>query len=143
MNNLKTLRLKANKTQSDIAAILNVSRQMYSKYENGISQMPDEALKKLSSIFKVSIDYILDNPNVKTGNNNVIPSDTEYSFSIPKKGEKTPQDLKNFLDQSEVMFDGEAYNLTPEEKEMVMQSLKVAFYAAKRANKRKKNDPKN
>lgn len=52
-----------------------------------------------------------------------------------------PKDLNKFLEQSEVIFDGNTYNLDPEEKEMVMQSLKVAFYAAKKANKRKKDDP--
>ena len=56
-----------------------------------------------------------------------------------EKAINEPKDLKKFLDQTEIMFDGEIYNLTPEEKEMVMQSLKVAFYAAKRANKRKKD----
>jgi transcriptional regulator with XRE-family HTH domain len=91
MNNLKTLRLRASKTQSDVAAILNVSRQMYSKYENGISQMPDEALKKLSSIFNVSIDYILNNQNLKTDNKKDVSSDAEYHPTLTERDEKDIQ----------------------------------------------------
>ena len=51
-----------------------------------------------------------------------------------------PKDLNKFLQQSEIIFDGDTYNLTDEDRDLVMKSLEVAFLAAKRANKRKKGD---
>ena len=48
--------------------------------------------------------------------------------------------LNKFLQQSEIIFDGDTYNLTDEDRDSVMRSLEVAFLAAKRANKRKKGN---
>lgn len=49
-----------------------------------------------------------------------------------------PNDLNKFLQQSQVIFDGETYSLDDEDRELIMKSLEVAFAAAKQANKRKK-----
>ena len=57
---LSSLRKQANLTQSDLADKLNISRQAITKWENGIS-LPDlDNIKKLSSIFNISIDELLD-----------------------------------------------------------------------------------
>lgn len=49
-----------------------------------------------------------------------------------------PNDLNKFLQQSQVIFDGETYSLDDEDRELIMKSLEVAFAAAKQDNKRKK-----
>ena len=57
---LSSLRKQANLTQNDLAEKLNVSRQAITKWENGIG-LPDlDNIKKLSSIFNVKIDDLLD-----------------------------------------------------------------------------------
>ena len=57
---LSSLRKQANLTQSDLADKLNVSRQAITKWEGDIG-LPDlENIKKLASIFNVSIDELLD-----------------------------------------------------------------------------------
>lgn len=57
---LSSLRKQANLTQSDLADKLNVSRQAVTKWESDIG-LPDlENVKKLASIFNVSIDELLD-----------------------------------------------------------------------------------
>lgn len=49
-------------SQAQLAEILGVSQQTISKYENG-SREPDNAtLLKLSKIFNVPTDYLLENP---------------------------------------------------------------------------------
>lgn len=49
-------------SQAQLAEILGVSQQTISKYENG-SREPDNAtLLRLSQIFDVTIDYLLENP---------------------------------------------------------------------------------
>ena len=57
---LSTLRKQANLTQQDLADKLNVSRQAITKWEKGVG-LPDlDNIKKLSSIFNVKIDDLLD-----------------------------------------------------------------------------------
>ena len=57
---LSSLRKYANLTQNDLAEKLNVSRQAITKWENGIG-LPDlDNIKRLSSIFNVKIDDLLD-----------------------------------------------------------------------------------
>ena len=119
---LKALREEKGFTQKDLAEKLSLTPKAISFYELGAREPSSEALISMAKILGTSTDYLLGNADIK-------------------KTEKIPNDLNKFLEQSEVIFDGDTYNLNQEEKEMVMQSLKVAFYAAKKANKRKKDDP--
>lgn len=50
---LKSLRLKQSFTQKQVASILGVSRQSYSKYENGSVTPPLEIIEKLASLYGV------------------------------------------------------------------------------------------
>lgn len=123
--NIKLARKKAGLTQTELAKLTNLSRSYIGDIEQNRYNPSVATLKAIAIATDQPLDAIIISDRKETENK-----------------EKTPADLKKFLDQSEVMFDGETYNLTPEEKEMVMQSLKVAFYAAKCANKRKKDGPK-
>ena len=61
------LRKANNLTQAELGEKLNVSAQAVSKWENDLSEPDIGALKKLSSLFNVSLDELLDNnDNVKT-----------------------------------------------------------------------------
>lgn len=121
MKLLKKLREEKGLTQSELGKELGISPSTVGMYEQG-RRVPDvPILKKMSAFFNVSIDYLLENVN----------------HNVPMK---MPKDLNKFLQQSEIIFDGDTYNLTDEERELVIKSLEVAFLAAKRANKRKKGD---
>lgn len=121
MKLLKKLREEKGLTQSELGKELGISPSTVGMYEQG-RRVPDvPILKKMSAFFNVSIDYLLENVN----------------HNVPMK---MPKDLNKFLQQSEIIFDGDAYNLTDEDRDLVMKSLEVAFLAAKRANKRKKGD---
>lgn len=61
MNNLLQLREEKKISQEDIAKILGVTRQAYSRYERGERELNYTSLKKLSKFFDVSIDYLLGN----------------------------------------------------------------------------------
>lgn len=57
--NLKLLRKKAGKTQSELADDLGVSRQAYASYEEGRAEPRIQILQRLSSIFNISVDDML------------------------------------------------------------------------------------
>ena len=59
MERLIELRKKNNKTQSDIARELSISRQAYSNYELGNREADYDTLNKLADYFGVSVDYLL------------------------------------------------------------------------------------
>lgn len=56
---LEDLRIDADKTQEEIAAVLNCQREVYRRYEKGIHEIPVWAVIKLAEYYQVSTDYIL------------------------------------------------------------------------------------
>lgn len=56
---LKELRKKNSYSQAEIAYILCIRQEQYSKYESGTRELPLHLLIKLCKIYKVSADYIL------------------------------------------------------------------------------------
>lgn len=65
--NIRGLREDNDYRQRELAAILNVSQNTYSQYENGVIDLTAENLIKLADFYHVSIDYLLgrtENPAV-------------------------------------------------------------------------------
>lgn len=58
---LKTLRLQNDKTQTDMAKILNVAKSTVSMYERNQREPGADILKKYAQTFDVTLDYILGN----------------------------------------------------------------------------------
>ena len=56
---LRELREDNDYKQAYIAKILGTTQQMYSRYENGINEMPIHHLITLCGFYHVSADYIL------------------------------------------------------------------------------------
>ena len=71
---IKNLRIDHDKTQSEIADILQTGQSYYAKYENGRRPLPIERLRELCLYYHVSADYILG-----------LPSDLPYGHSKTKK----------------------------------------------------------
>ena len=61
---IKELREDKDLRQQDIADILNITQQQYSKIEKGISDIKTDQLIKLSLFYNVSADYILGLPKL-------------------------------------------------------------------------------
>lgn len=53
------LRLDSEKSQSEIAEVLNVKRNTYSKWENCINDMSLEKSNELANYYETSLDYLL------------------------------------------------------------------------------------
>ena len=60
MENIKKLRLLRGMTQKDLATLLGIKQQTICKYENTCSDINLHILRKLSYIFKVPIDALID-----------------------------------------------------------------------------------
>lgn len=56
---IRELREDRDLTQAEVAAVLKTTQQVYSRYENGINQLPLHHLKTLCRFYRVSADYIL------------------------------------------------------------------------------------
>ena len=65
MIRLKDLREDNDLFQKDIAKVLNVSQQQYSRCETEENQLSYDGLIKLALFYKTSVDYILGLTNVK------------------------------------------------------------------------------
>lgn len=63
---LYDLRIDADKTQEEISKILDCKREVYRRYEKGISPLPVWALIKLAKYYGTSTDYILGLTNSPT-----------------------------------------------------------------------------
>lgn len=61
---ITTLRKKQKMTQNELAETLFVTHQAVSKWENGKSIPGIEILYELTKLFKISIDYLLDNTEI-------------------------------------------------------------------------------
>ena len=56
---LRDMREDADKTQAELAAVLNVGQTTYSRYENGKAQPSLDVLRQLAIYFETSTDYLL------------------------------------------------------------------------------------
>ena len=57
--NIKALREDRDLRQRELAAVLNVSQNTYSQYENGVIELTAENLIRLADYYDVSVDYLL------------------------------------------------------------------------------------
>ena len=62
---LKDLREDKDLFQKDIAKLLNLNQQAYSRYETGNQTITTELLVKLALFYNTSTDYILGLTNIK------------------------------------------------------------------------------
>jgi len=83
-DNLKKLREEIGLTQKQVANYLNVTRSTYSYYETGRSLPSIQSLIKLSEIFGISCDYIL---NEKVSSENLQRISDTINESTEKEHE--------------------------------------------------------
>lgn len=64
---IRSLREDNDYRQRELAAVLNVSQNTYSQYENGVIELTADNLIRLAEFYGVSVDYLLgrtENPSV-------------------------------------------------------------------------------
>ena len=56
---LRDLREDHDLKQADVAKLLHTTQQVYSRYENGVNEMPIRHLRTLCAYYRVSADEVL------------------------------------------------------------------------------------
>ena len=106
---IKDLREDKDKTQKEIAKLLNVSRSTYSLWELGYNMFPISILCILSDYYNCSIDYMLNISNEKKMNT-YTHQDFDYKIlgqklkEIRIKNGYTEQDVANILYLSQAVI---------------------------------------
>ena len=65
MKRIAELRKEKHLNQTGLGLKLNVSQKMISAYESGAHQPSIETLIRMSEIFNVSVDYIIENSDIR------------------------------------------------------------------------------
>lgn len=115
---IKKLREENGLMQQDVCNTLNIEQSTLANYENNRRVPKTDILIKIANYYGVSLDFLV--------------GMTDNRFNSYKGCLK---DLNKFLQQSEIIFDGDTYKLTDEDRDLILKALEVAFLAVKRGNK--------
>ena len=107
---IKNLREKHNYSQSYLATYLEVSRQMYIKYESGEVEPPVHIVVKLAKLYKVSYDTIIDDK--------LSTSKTSVSYKINHQTQSTEKEVSS----PAAFYSANPYNL---QLENLITSIKL------------------
>ena len=87
---VKQLRVESERTQSQVAAYLNIEQSSYAGYESGKRQPRLDTLVKLAELYNVSCDYLLRDGFMKSPESIRMieqPSKEEKTDPLPDGGE--------------------------------------------------------
>ena len=65
MKRMRDLREDFDLTQMKVASMLGCSQTTYSRYETGVTSVPNDILDKLADFYGVSVDYILGRTDIR------------------------------------------------------------------------------
>lgn len=115
---IKKLREENGLMQQDVCNTLDIEQSTLANYENNRRVPKTDILIKIANYYGISLDFLV--------------GMTDNRFNSYKGCLK---DLNKFLQQSEIIFDGDTYKLTDEDRDLILKALEVAFLAVKRGNK--------
>lgn len=108
---IKELRIKNNLTQTDVCEIIGVNKQTYNNYEKGRSTPPAEIIVRLSYLYDIPTDILLQKDNLLKSASAQMKLLEEYERQIAELKEqiknKPPEEqatLKSFIGGLEQML---------------------------------------
>ena len=107
---LKKYRKVYGVSQAKFANEIGVSQQAVAKWETDKTTPDPYMLERISKFFNISVDTLL---GIKRNSESQIPIN----------------DMNQFLSQAQIIFDGNAVNLSDKDRDILEQSLKIAFMA--------------
>ena len=100
MRNLKDYRLRAKKTQKEVADFLGIERSTYAKYENGSSEPTFDTLRRLAEYFGTSSDELMGFEKTISSPATVDKDDLKAAFWGGEK-DLSPEDLEDMWNDVE------------------------------------------
>jgi transcriptional regulator with XRE-family HTH domain len=107
---IKKLREEKGLMQQDVCNTLGIEQSTLANYENNRRIPKIDVLIEIANYYGVSLDYLV--------------GMTDNRFNSPNERLK---DLNKFLQQSEIIFDGNIYDFTGNDRDLIMKALEVAF----------------
>lgn len=96
---IQELRKKANLSQNDLAAKIEVSYPQMSRYEIKGVQPPADVLKRLADVFKVSIDYLVNGSLEEKAESSLSDIELLQQFKeVEKMSEHDKNTIKELID---------------------------------------------
>lgn len=102
MNRIRDLRRESGLSQKQLARKFNLSQQTISSYENCSREPDNETLKQLAAFFKVSVDYLLGQSDVRNSREMMSEPDASYTLDVsglPDEAIKQVEEYLEFLKQ--------------------------------------------
>ena len=134
-DNLNRLLRERAITQAELATYMEVSNTTVNNWVKGYKVPRMDKVDKLCSFFKIKRSELLEPPPSPASGD--LPTLTQCDSTAHSK--RDLNDLAKFLNKTEVMFDGDTYNLSEEDQQKLRNALEFVFWDAKRQNKRKKD----
>ena len=132
-DNLNRLLRERAITQAELATYMEVSNTTVNNWVKGYKVPRMDKVDKLCSFFKIKRSELLEQPPASDD----LPTLTQRDSTAHSK--RDLNDLAKFLNKTEVMFDGDTYNLSEEDQQKLRNALEFGCWDAKRQNKRKKD----
>ena len=129
---IKEARKAAGLTQMELAKKTRLSRSYIGDIEKDRYNPSLSTLELIAKATDTSLSALVRNEEQST-----TPPDHYDTTSHHSK--RDLNDLARFLNKTEVMFDGDTYNLSEEDQQKLRNALEFVFWDAKRKNKRKKD----
>ena len=120
-------------TQAELATYMEVSYTTVNNWVKGYKVPRMDMVDMLWSFFKIKRSELLEQSPASDD----LPTLTQRDSTAHSK--RDMNDLAKFLNKTEVMFDGDTYNLSEEDQQKLRNALEFVFWDAKRQNKRKKD----
>ena len=120
-------------TQAELATYMEVSNTTVNNWVKGYKVPRMDKVDKLCSFFKIKRSELLEQSPASDD----LPTLTQRDSTAHSKRDMNA--LAKFLNKTEVMFDGDTYNLSEEDQQKLRNALEFVFWDAKRQNKRKKD----
>lgn len=103
-NRLRELRKEKGLTQLELAKILNVSDRSVGFYETGERDPDTDTLKKLASFFSVSIDYLLNQSDIRNLSNAINESATSYNLNISELPQEAIKQVEDYIELMKLKY---------------------------------------
>ena len=150
---LKLYREQHNLSMQALADLCGFSKAYINVLEKGVNPKTGKPISPTMQTFekiargtKTDVDTLLkildgDQPiTVNAPASGDLPTLTQRDSTAHSNHSKRDlNDLAKFLNKTEVMFDGDTYNLSEEDQQKLRSALEFVFWDAKRQNKRKKD----